>query len=124
MIEPALVEADTGNVGGLFANFSENPVGVAEGNTFFPSTVNDTGCTPYKLPSNLGPMIVVVRRGDCPFVEKAMHAQSAGADGLIVVSDNDLPILMAGEGEDHGESVHIFVVSLSKEDGESLLVKG
>lgn len=68
--------------------------------------------------------IVVVRRGECTFVDKARRAEAAGAWAVIVVDNaaestsKDQPIFaMSGDGKD---DVTISVVFLYKLEGDVL----
>jgi len=120
-LETALVESEAGNFPGLFGNFSKNPTKPLKGTMILSGTVNETGCTAYKLPSGIGPQIVLVRRGICSFEKKALLAQDAGASGLVIVNADDYPIMMKGDEPGQHEAVYIFVASLGKTAGSHLL---
>ena len=50
------------------------------------------GCSPFKLPGNLSHIydrILVVKRGNCMFIEKVRFAEKAGALGVIVIDNAD-----------------------------------
>ncbi len=67
--------------------------------------------------------IAILDRGDCPYLEKAIAAELAGAIGVIVVNTLDTPpIAMGGSG-----GTNIPAVMVSKADGEmikSILISG
>jgi len=51
---------------------------------------NPQGCHPYKY--SYPDSVLVVHRGDCTFLEKLIQGRQASAAGLIVISDDSLPI--------------------------------
>ncbi|KAI8806787.1 hypothetical protein BJ742DRAFT_773807 [Cladochytrium replicatum] len=61
------------------------------------------GCRPYTPAQRraVAGRIVVVRRGGCLFIEKALNGEMAGAAGVIVVSDRDeiFPMALLSEPE-------------------------
>jgi PKD repeat protein len=60
--------------------------------------------------------IAIVERGDCPYLEKAIAAELAGAIGVIVINTLDTPpIAMGGSG-----GTNIPAVMISKADGEMM----
>lgn len=61
-----------------------------EGLPLFRELSNQKGCSPYK--HSYPDSILVVERGDCTFLDKLLEAQNAGAAGVIVISNEDLPI--------------------------------
>ncbi|MGB5418266.1 PA domain-containing protein, partial [Algibacter sp.] len=59
--------------------------------------------------------IAIIRRGDCPFVEKVKNAQDAGAIGVIMLNNvSGEPIPMGGEDA----SITIPSVMITKENGD------
>ncbi|KAL5530319.1 hypothetical protein ACEPAF_6576 [Sanghuangporus sanghuang] len=61
---------------------------------------NRLGCEAYQFetePSPLLDSVVLVLRGSCTFLEKLVHAKRAGARGVIVVTDIDMPINPSAE---------------------------
>lgn len=74
------------------------------------------GCTPLIgfTPGN----IALIDRGDCEFGEKALNAQNAGASGVIVINNANLPngIISMGAGT-VGGSVTIPAVMVGNADG-------
>jgi hypothetical protein len=75
------------------------------------------GCNP--LINDLTGKIAVCYRGTCQFGTKALNAQNAGAEGVIIINRDPEAIGMAG-GND-GASVTIPVVMLSSVDGAALV---
>jgi hypothetical protein len=63
--------------------------------------------------------IAVVDRGDCSFFEKAVHAQRAGAVGIVIVNViDDAPVYMTIPIGEDPATVTITSVSVGKLDGE------
>jgi len=52
--------------------------------------INPLGCLPYS--HELKDSAVLVRRGECTFLEKLVNAHHAGAVGVIVIGDDEMPI--------------------------------
>lgn len=78
-----------------------------------------TGCTPEAWEGvEVAGTIAVVSRGDCPFAQKAVVADEAGAAGLVVY--NNAGELFAGTLGEEG-LVDIPVASLSQPDGEAIV---
>lgn len=77
------------------------------------------GCSPFTNAAAIAGNIAMIDRGDCPFVQKARHAQAAGAAG-VVIADRERttcqPPGMTGDAPD----VTIPVVSISTSDGDLL----
>ncbi len=73
--------------------------------------------------------IALVRRGECPYFDKAHHAQEAGASGIIIVNDGRCTGLGADSpecvvpmpGGDDAGAIDIPVIMLSMTDGEELI---
>ncbi len=74
------------------------------------------GCEPYPAASQVAGAIVLVDRGSCTFVQKALVAQAAGAVGLVVA--NNAPGAFAVGGVD--PSVTIPVLSTTQAYGATL----
>ena len=61
--------------------------------------------------------IAIIRRGNCPFVEKVKNAQNAGAIGAIVLNNNPgEPIAMGGTDA----TITIPAVMITKEAGDAI----
>lgn len=62
--------------------------------------------------------IAIIRRGNCPFVDKVRNAQNAGAIGAIVVNNIDgSPFNMGGTDA----TINIPSVMISKADGDAII---
>ena len=89
---------------------------------------NDKGCDTFgstiKTDKEQSP-IVVVRRGDCSFVQKVRNVEHGGGKVAIVVDevDNENPanIIMVDDGT--GNGIQIPSIMISKTDGETLINK-
>ncbi|ETV99288.1 hypothetical protein, variant [Aphanomyces invadans] len=60
--------------------------------------------------------VVVIRRGACSFGAKAKVVQQLGAHGMIVVSTDDAPVVLASEDTD----VSIWAISIGRRDGDKV----
>ena len=60
----------------------------------------------------------MVKRGECTFYEKAIHAQDAGARAVIVVSDENYLFQPAIPSENALEEVSITCLLVTKESGD------
>ncbi|EIW82385.1 glycoside hydrolase family 47 protein [Coniophora puteana RWD-64-598 SS2] len=83
---------------------------------------NTLGCSPYT--QNLEGDVVLVYRGDCAFLEKLTFARDAGASGVIVIGDSDIPINPSAtpkEISDAGDLDAVALVLLTQSAGEALL---
>ncbi|CAK0894476.1 unnamed protein product [Prorocentrum cordatum] len=68
-----------------------------------------------------GAGLLVVRRGSCTFVRKALVAQRSGAAGVVIISDSeDLQVMGLGNVSGEGEDVSIFAVSVRKSFGDRI----
>eukprot|EP00434_Breviolum_minutum_P028310 symbB.v1.2.025047.t1/scaffold2411.1/size79909/1 len=101
-----------GSYVGVFGDFGQRPDGRDLG---LQAPEDHVGCSSYQLPSN---SISLVRRGNCTFVEKARHAQDAGALGLLVVFESDEVVVMDGSNQSSGPKVEIFAVAVGKTLGD------
>jgi Zn-dependent M28 family amino/carboxypeptidase len=57
------------------------------------------GCNPADSSAVTPGSVALVRRGTCPFAQKATHAATAGAVGLIVINTEDAPLTGGTLGE-------------------------
>jgi len=106
---------------GMFASFSALPGGeTAALPVYVPKDAE--GCEEY---DHADGQVVVVRRGTCTFVEKAVLAERAGAVALIVVDEGDEIFQMGGgnttESIQAALQVGIYVAMVDKEKGDQLL---
>ena len=80
--------------------------------------VTEDGCTALNNSTDIDGKIAVIRRGDCPFVDKVNNAQNAGAIGVIIVNNvAGLPINQGGE--DSG--ITIPTVMISRLNGNNII---
>ena len=66
--------------------------------------------------------VVLVKRGNIPFVEKAMNAQNAGATAVIIYNNEDGPPQGMSDNGDYetAAAITIPVVSITQADGTHL----
>lgn len=77
-------------------------------------TIN--GCDSILNAPDLVGKIAILERGDCPYLDKVIAAELAGAIGVIVINTLDTPpIAMGGSG-----GTNIPAVMVSKSDGEMI----
>ena len=68
------------------------------------------GCSPFSV----GPNIALIERGDCSFVEKAEHALSGGAIGVLIYNDTaSNPNEIMSMGGDQDVDLPAFALSRS-----------
>jgi photosystem II stability/assembly factor-like uncharacterized protein len=78
---------------------------------------NDDGCTAFTNGASVSGKIALIKRGSCPFVDKVLGAQNAGAIAVIMVNNVDgTPITMGGTNT----SITIPSIMISKSDGAIL----
>ena len=76
---------------------------------------NATGCSAYSSGFFDGAIALIQRGGDCFFVDKVEHAQTAGAVGVLVFNNAGFAIPMGGL-----DATTIPSAMLDQEDGEAL----
>lgn len=106
----------------LFATFSELPTARVEAVAWTPSR-DAEGCTSYSASASLpqSPFVVMLRRGTCTFQQKLLRAQEAGALGMLVAGDAEVPLLMgSGNSSDVTRSA-TFAVGVTRSVGELIL---
>lgn len=81
------------------------------------SDPNSDACTPAINAAALNGKIAVIRRGVCPFVEKVIFAQNAGAIAAIIVNNVDGGIIMGGADG----TITIPAISINMAEGEALI---
>ncbi|ARV09654.1 hypothetical protein BTO05_08370 [Winogradskyella sp. PC-19] len=80
------------------------------------STIPSEGCNSFGVDAT--GKIALIRRGNCPFIDKVKNAQDAGAIGAIVLNNvGGAPINMAG----NDPTITIPAVMISKEDGDLII---
>ncbi|EKX41472.1 hypothetical protein GUITHDRAFT_112443 [Guillardia theta CCMP2712] len=62
--------------------------------------------------------IALVDRGQCSFLQKAIHAEQAGALAMIIVNDTNDYFIMTDDGTRRNVGLHSFLVS--KADGDAI----
>ncbi len=98
---------------------------LVEANVNSASTCNPCGCgtgagAPLPPNNDVNGKIVLIKRGDCSFVEKVLGAQSGGAAGVIVYNHTAGAGAIAMGGDETGNAVTIPAVMVSYEDGLEL----
>lgn len=82
------------------------------------------GCAPYPDQSGLGKtdpvQIFLIQRGNCTFARKALNAQNANADAIIVINDSDGPLPYMAAGPE-GRSLNTPGMIITKTDGDALI---
>ena len=102
----------------ISVNDTKYPV---EGVGFF-DDANHLGCKNYNI--ELTGHVVIVRRGQCTFMEKALYAFRSGAVGLIIINDSDSLLEMASVDELLPYEYllnRFYTVMVRHRDGELLL---
>lgn len=83
----------------------------------FPDNNSHIACGPSLSATALNNAIAVVRRGQCNFTEKVIHAQNAGAIAVLVVNNQGGNVSMGGGDP----SITIPAVSIDMETGEKII---
>jgi mannosidase alpha-like ER degradation enhancer 1 len=96
--------------------------GQGEGVGLVRDPVNPTGCLEYT--QTFTDEAILVRRGECTFIEKLMRAHEAGASGVVVINDSEMDINPSASIEDLkdiGNSLDdVAVVVLRESDGRQV----
>lgn len=79
----------------------------------------DEGCDPLVNGGAINGNIAIAMRGTCPFVDKALNAQNAGATGLIIVNNEPGLFEMGG----NTQNVNIPVVMITQAQGNALMAE-
>lgn len=85
-------------------------------------TTNHNGCAPYGR--TLDDDAVLVLRGGCTFLEKLTRAKSAGASGVVVISDEELAINPSTDAEEiaaAGDLSDVALVVIKRSAGELVM---
>jgi ER degradation enhancer, mannosidase alpha-like 1 len=94
--------------------------GHGEGVRLVKDASNPYGCEPYK--QQYTGEALLVRRGECTFLEKLLEAADAGASGIVVISDEDHSITPSANADEiyaAGSAIdNVAIVVLNREDGE------
>ncbi|CAG9311672.1 unnamed protein product [Blepharisma stoltei] len=108
------------------ANFGNPPYGSSIVGRVFYREAEKLACdaiTPFNWndEESINSPILLVERGDCPFVVKARHAQDIGAKALIVIDnreENPENVIMIDSGT--GGNIYIPTLLISESDGNLL----
>ncbi len=99
------------------------PASIQSNLVLYNDGIGDTSdaCTPAINAAEIAGKVVILRRGDCTFVEKVQLAQQAGATAAIVVNNVADPAYVSMSGAD--ASISIPAVFVSMADGEDLIAR-
>lgn len=108
------------NITASKATFSPtNNAGRTQPQTVVIESQNPTACTQTGgILADVKGKVVLVDRGACHFVEKAINAENKGASGIIIVSDSEEVFRMHASAEKERPSIPTYLVR--KSDGERL----
>jgi ER degradation enhancer, mannosidase alpha-like 1 len=82
---------------------------------------NSFGCLPYATSHN--DTAILVDRGECTFLEKLIHARSAGAAGVVVISHENFGVNPTASEEElaaAGDLSDVAIVVLTAPDGQKV----
>lgn len=77
-------------------------------------------CAPLTNTQELSGAVVLIDRGSCSFMEKAVNAEKAGALAIIVVNNVVSEAAFAMGFDKHKHSVNITAMMINKDAGETL----
>ena len=94
-----------------------------------PANTSSSGCEPedFPVPPADAPAVSLVQRGTCPFAQKALNAQAAGYEGVIVFNEGQPGrdgVVLGTLGADVVGQMQIPVVGISYERGAALVEGG
>ncbi|KAJ7744523.1 alpha mannosidase-like protein [Mycena maculata] len=106
---------------GVTASGDEPPLRINDqsGVPVYEDPFNIYGCQPYV--ETLKDAVVLTHRGECTFLEKLLHAKTAGAAGVLVISDEDAalnPTADEADLEAAGDLGDVGLIVLSPETGK------
>ncbi|WVZ52522.1 hypothetical protein U9M48_003570, partial [Paspalum notatum var. saurae] len=105
---------------GLSANFGAPlPRDIQEAQKSFALLANPLNCC-SNLTSKLANSVALATRGECAFTAKAKIAQAGGADGLLVINDNEELYKMVCSENETSIDVTIPVVMIPQSAGNKL----
>lgn len=130
VLPPPEIGAEFGNDGvvpgtpAMFGDFPFTHQQSISGILYYADPPDDPiGCADYsaadiaRWPKDRGGLVVMVDRGNCTFVKKVKHVQSAGAVAAIIVDNKEEPLTFY-MGDDHsGASISIPSLLIHKNDG-------
>ena len=124
------VDPIAGVIGSSLANFGNIPYGHSIIGNLWYDPDNANGCEDFKIeitgagdPDAEASPIVLVKRGECPFVKKVRNIEHAGG-ALAVIIDNKPGemvenVIMIDDGS--GNGINIPSMLISTKDGESII---
>ncbi|DBB03198.1 TPA: hypothetical protein ACH3X1_000010 [Trebouxia sp. C0004] len=77
-------------------------------------------CGPLTNAQELSEAVLLVDRGSCSFMQKALNVEQAGALGVIVVNNKDSEAAFAMGSDEQPHSVKILTMMVSKHVGQDL----
>jgi ER degradation enhancer, mannosidase alpha-like 1 len=83
---------------------------------------NALGCLPFATSYN--DAAILVDRGECTFLEKLVHARSAGAAGVVVISHEDFGVNPTASKEElaaAGDLNDVAIVVIAAPDGQKVM---
>lgn len=108
------------NITASKATFSPaNPTGRSGKLSVVLETGNPTGCTATgAITTDVKGKVVMVDRGSCHFVEKAVNAENRGAAGIIIVSDSEEVFRMHASADKDRPAIPAYLIR--KSDGDKI----
>jgi len=106
---------------GLAASYDEPRLRINEpgGVPVYLDGINRYGCEEYA--QQFTDVVLVTHRGECTFLEKLLRAKEAGAAGVLVISDDDLPLNPTADAADleaAGDLGDVGLIVLTPETGK------
>lgn len=126
-VSDAIFTASTGQFAGdptvpYLPNGTALRFGQGEGVGLVRDQANPTGCLEYT--QTFSDEAILVRRGECTFLEKLMRAHEVGASGVVVINDSEMvvnPSATMEDLKDIGDSLDdVAVVVLRESDGRQV----
>jgi mannosidase alpha-like ER degradation enhancer 1 len=126
-VSDAVFTASTGQFAGdptvpYLPNGTALRFGQGEGVGLVRDPANPTGCLEYT--QTFSDEAILVRRGECTFLEKLMRAHEVGASGVVVINDSEMvvnPSATMEDLKDIGDSLDdVAVVVLRESDGRQV----
>jgi len=114
--------SDTELFPGMFSQFSAAVTPSGPVPVWVPS--DPFGCTEYQKPAVLtGAAVALVRRGaNCTFYHKAVQAQRAGADGVVIMSNSSqLQVMVSDDKNKSSTNINIMVIEVTNQTGDKLV---
>ncbi|KZT24443.1 glycoside hydrolase family 47 protein [Neolentinus lepideus HHB14362 ss-1] len=127
LIDEAIITAYTALFGAdpivPFENGRPIRFGHGDGVRVVQDVTNPLGCHSYTRKYEDDALLV--HRGECTFLEKLLNAQAAGASGVIVINDEDLPLNPSADQHEidatGGSIEEVAIVVLKQSAGQRIL---